>query len=148
MEHRKLNRALIAKARKLASRGLPLQAVAAGIGVHKSTLSEWLNRPGDELERELAEAIHEGQMEGAEALLAKLAGGDGRDAQWLLTHCPAWRDTFSDQAAVRREVLKVLELMVRCIRESELHLDDQRDLLLRMQASGITPQLPPADASH
>ena len=139
--HYKLNAALIEKAGRLAALGWSQRAIAEACGVTEEIFSIWLsNARGDsptELELQLFEAIQAAATAGEEALAAKIAAGDTRDAQWLLTHCARWRDRWSDAAATRREVNNTLAAVVQVIQQSDLTPDQQDHLLLRMQAAGL-----------
>ena len=139
--HRKLNQDLIAKAGRYAALGWSQKAIAEACGVSEWQFSEWLtNAKSDEpteLETLLSQAIQEAALKGEEALVRKIAEGDTRDAQWLLTHSPRWRNTWSDAAALRREVGSVLATVVQVVQQSDLTPEQQDHLLLRMQAAGL-----------
>lgn len=139
--HRKLNSDLIARAARLAALGWPQRNIAEACGVAEQTFSTWLtNGQSDEAteaESELCEAIREAYVQGEAAMVQKIAEGDSRDAQWLLTHSPRWRNTWSDAAATRREVGSVLATVVQVVQQSDLTPEQQDHLLLRMQAAGL-----------
>ena len=139
--HYKLNAQLIKKAARLAALGWSQRAMAEACGVTEEIFSIWLsNAKGDaptDLEVQLLQAIQDAAVAGEQALAAKIAEGDTRDAQWLLTHCARWRDNWSDAAATRREVMNVLGNVVQIIQTSELTPEQQDHLLLRMQAAGL-----------
>lgn len=136
--HYKLNASLIEKAGKLAALGWSQRAIAEACCVSEFQFSEWLNSSDPtELESQLSQAIQEAATAGEEALVAKIAQGDTRDAQWLLTHSARWRDHWSDAAATRREISNTLATVVQVIQQSGLTPDQQDQLLLRMQAAGL-----------
>jgi hypothetical protein len=139
--HYKLNAQLIQKAGKLAALGWSQRNIAEACGVTEEILSIWLsNAKGDnptDLELQLFQAIQEAAAAGEEALVTKIANGDTRDAQWLLTHSARWRDRWSDAAATRREINSVLATVVQVVQQSDLTPDQQDHLLLRMQAAGL-----------
>lgn len=139
--HYKLNAQLIRKAGKLAALGWSQRNIAEACGVTEEILSIWLsNAKGDnptDLELQLFQAIQEAAAAGEEALVTKIANGDTRDAQWLLTHSARWRDRWSDAAATRREINSVLATVVQVVQQSDLTPDQQDHLLLRMQAAGL-----------
>ena len=139
--HYKLNANLIDKAGKLAALGWSQRAIAEACGVTEEIFCIWLgNAKGDsptELELQLLQAIQDAATAGEEALVAKIAQGDTRDAQWLLTHSARWRDRWSDAAATRREISNTLATVVQVIQQSGLTPDQQDQLLLRMQAAGL-----------
>lgn len=139
--HRKLNQDLIAKAARYAALGWSQRSIAEACGVSEQQFCEWLGNAkkedATELEVELSEAIQEAALTGEEALVRKIAEGDNRDAQWLLTHSPRWRNTWSDAAALRREVGSVLATVVQVVQQSDLTPEQQDHLLLRMQAAGL-----------
>ena len=115
--------------------------IAEACGVDDSTFRMWISNAdtakATELESSLLAAIQEAAAAGEEALAAKIANGDTRDAQWLLTHSARWRDRWSDAAATRREVLNTLTTVVQVIQQSDLTPEQQDQLLLRMQAAGL-----------
>lgn len=139
--HYKLNAQLIEKAGRLAALGWSQKAIAEACGVTEEIFSIWLsNAKGEsptELELQLFQAIQDAALEGEQALVAKIAQGDTRDAQWLLTHSARWRDRWSDAAATRREINNTLTMVVQVIQQSDLTPEQQDHLLLRMQAAGL-----------
>jgi hypothetical protein len=139
--HYKLNAALIEKAGRLAALGWPYKDIAEACGVSYEALYLWLaNAKGEhptELELQLLQVMQEALWSGAEQQVAKIAAGDTKDAQWLLTHSPRWRETWSDAAHVRREVNNVLATVAQVVQQSDLTPEQQDHLLLRMQAAGL-----------
>ena len=63
-----------------------------------------------------------------------------QDAQWWLTHHPTTRDTWSDAAATRREVSRVMAEVCAAIETSGLSAEEQTRLLLALQARGLGTQ--------
>lgn len=139
--HYKLNQDLIKKAGRLAALGWSQKAIAEACGVSETAFCIWLNNAtGDkptDFELKLLKAIQEAATAGEQALVAKIADGDTRDAQWLLTHSARWRDRWSDAAATRREVNNVLTNVVQIIQQSELTQEQRDHLLLQMHAAGL-----------
>jgi transcriptional regulator with XRE-family HTH domain len=139
--HYKLNAQLIEKAGRLAALGWSQKAIAEACAVSEQQFSEWINNgrgpDSTELEAELSVAIQEAATAGEISLVAKIKDGDTRDAQWLLTHSPRWRERWSDAAATRREVTNTLTTVVQIIQQSELTPEQQDRLLLQMQAAGL-----------
>jgi transcriptional regulator with XRE-family HTH domain len=139
--HYKLNDQLIEKAARLAALGWSQRAMAEACGVTEEIFCKWLaNGRGNaptQLELQLLQAIQDALTTGEEALAAKIANGDTRDAQWLLTHSARWRDRWSDAAATRREVMNTLNTVVQVIQQSDLSPEQQDHILLRMQAAGL-----------
>jgi transcriptional regulator with XRE-family HTH domain len=139
--HYKLNAQLIEKAGRLAALGWSQKAIAEACAVSEQQFSEWINNgrgpDSTELEAELSLAIQEAATAGEISLVAKIKDGDTRDAQWLLTHSPRWRERWSDAAATRREVTSTLTTVVQIIQQSELTPEQQDRLLLQMQAAGL-----------
>jgi hypothetical protein len=74
------------------------------------------------------------------SLTSKLQSGDGRDAAWLLSHSPFFREQWSDAAAERRAVQRTLTGVVAAIDAAGLSDDQRTRLLLTMQAQGIGVQ--------
>ena len=139
--HYKLTPELIERVRKLRGIGFSQRDCAAACNVDESTLARWIAKgktaDATDMERQLYQTIREAGMEGAEKLVQRIFDGDSRDAQWLLTHSPEWRDSWSDAAHVRREVSKALTSVVQVIQSSDLTPEQQESLLLRMSAAGI-----------
>lgn len=135
--HYKLNADLIARAARLAALGWAQKDIAKACGVSEWQFSEWLSNARKEdatdLESQLSQAFHEASVAGEAAMVSKIAEGDSRDAQWLLTHSPRWRNTWSDGAAVRRALAAAADVVL----QSDLTPDQQKHLLLRMQAAGL-----------
>jgi hypothetical protein len=108
--HYKLNDDVIKKVRFLAEYGAPLEHIAPAAGVSFPALRMWLdNAKGPDPTREevaLLAAINEGRSKGGMRLISKVAEqadeGDFKAATWMLTHSPAFRDHYSDNAAVNR----------------------------------------------
>jgi hypothetical protein len=98
--HYKLNDAVIKKVRFLCEYGAPLEHIAPAVGVSYPAIKIWLsNAKGEnptEQEVALLAAVNEGRAAGGLRLASKIAesadAGDTRDAQWLLTHSPAFSD--------------------------------------------------------
>ena len=139
--HYKLNQELIKKAGRLAALGWSQKAIAEACGVDESTFRMWIanaeSTSPTKHESALLAAIQEAATAGEQALVAKIADGDTRDAQWLLTHSARWRDRWSDAAATRREVNNVLTNVVQIIQQCELTPEQQEQIFLRMQAAGL-----------
>lgn len=152
-DRRKLSADTAARARELAALGLPLASIAAGLGIHRSTLFKWgTESPPDGPERAVINAIQEGRQQGEAALIDRLhraaKGGDAKSAQWLLTHSPSWRQAWSDAAAERRAVLASQSRLTAVIAEArELSYEQKRMLFLRMAAAGESP-LKAGDPEH
>lgn len=138
--HRKLTPEAPAIARELAASGLPVASIAAALGVHRATLHRWCTEP-EGLGRDLGDAIQQGRQAGELALVQRLrrAAGDGdtRAATWLLTHAPGWRETWSDAAAERRTERRTMALAVEAIAGVGLPPDQERAVLLALQAKGL-----------
>ena len=142
MTRRKLSADLIPRARQLAELGMPLGAIAEAAGVHRATLHRWRSEAAAAgLERDLCDAIEGGHQAGETALVERLhaaaAQGDTRTACWLLTHCQAWRDRWSDSAAERRALAAQLQAVVGVIVAADLTPEQRERLLLQMQAAGV-----------
>jgi transposase-like protein len=138
--------AMIARAEELAAEGLPQSSIAAGLGVSHATFYKWVDLAktgaGDDTHAAFLDAIQRGTLRGEQQLLgfirAKAAEGESRDAQWLLTHSPRWRNTWSDAAATRRELQRTMTEVVAAIESAPGLTDDQRrTVLLSISARGI-----------
>ena len=71
------------------------------------------------------------------AAVASSAGVDWRAAAWLLEHHPQHRELYGDLAHDQRIRRQFLAGVIAAIAASELHLDDERRVLLQMQAHGV-----------
>ena len=140
--HYKLNADVIAKMREYAASGAALEHIAPALGVSYGSLYAWMtNAKGDnptELEIELLKAYDEGRAMGALTLVKHIhdaaANGDPRSAQWMLTHSPHYRRHYSDSAAERRAFRDGLELAATAAAEAGLSPEQERKLLLHLQA--------------
>ena len=144
--HRKLSRDLIARAADLARKGLRPASIAAGCGCSHAALRTWLisARSGDgtPLEIELLTALQEAQAAAEVALVDRLLQADDPATnRWLLTHGP-WRESWSDAAAERRAVAACLASVINAIAAAKLPLEEERRVLLHLQAAGNRIDLP------
>jgi hypothetical protein len=106
------------------------------------SIRQWLlnakSNNASQMEIALSAAIDEGRAKGGMRLtniIAKAADeGSTRDAQWMLTHSPAFRKHYSDNAAILRAKQEGIELAVQALAESELPPEQERNLLLRIQS--------------
>ena len=76
----------------------------------------------------------------AEALVAAVADGAGSDwkaSAWLLEHLPQHREQYGDLGHDRRIRRQFLAGVIAAIAAAELHPDDERRVLLQMQAHGV-----------
>lgn len=141
----KLTEDLVQAAQQHAAAGLPVALIAEKIGVHPQTCNRWLReadeRPEDSLHRQFRAAIFSSDAEYCRQLLAglKKSADDGNawSATWLLTHHPRLRDHFSDAAADRRVERRTMASVVDAIASSGLPPEQERLLLLNLQARGL-----------
>jgi hypothetical protein len=143
----KLTEELIAKARDLAASGAPDKTLAAACGVSIRAWQLWLSNArsgqGSSLEMQFLQAIREGRAEGELIHVQRLHKGDSKDSQWLLTHSPYWRDTWSDASAIRRANQRQMESVVSAIEASQsLTTEQKHEVLLQLQARGLGDVLP------
>ncbi|NBW39311.1 MAG: hypothetical protein EBR30_30680 [Cytophagia bacterium] len=140
--HYKLNDAVIKKVRFLCEYGAPLEHIAPAVGVTYESIRQWLaNAKGPDptdLEIALSVAINEGRAAGGLRLASKIAesadAGDTRDAQWLLTHSPAFRRHYSDNAAVTRAFSDGVQACVAAVQAAGLTPEQERAVLLQISA--------------
>lgn len=142
---------LIEVAEEAAAAGGALSTIAAACGVHTETVENWLkahrNGKGTELHEAFFAAVQRGQHQAELRAVRKICEfADSRDAQWWLTHNPRTRETWSDAAATRREIDRVLGQVAKGILESRLPDDQKAAVMLSIRAQGIQVQEPP-DAS-
>lgn len=144
MGYKVLSRELIRRAGDLAAIGLPNLSIAKGCGVSEATFYAWLKAArdgtGGELEAELMDTIQAAHTRGEAKLVKRLhqlaEEGDSRSTTWLLSHGPQ-RDSWSDAAATRREVDKVLGMVCEGILGSRISLDAKREVLTIIRAKGV-----------
>lgn len=140
--HYKLNDDVIKKVRILAEYGAPLEHIAPAAGISYGTIWQSLkNAKGPSptpQELKLSEAIEAGRAAGGMRLIGKVAeqadNGDIKAATWMLTHSPAFRDYYSDNAAVNRAKQETVGAVVDAIAGAGLSRETERDLLLRITA--------------
>lgn len=140
---------MISKAQDLAAMGCSAPAIAAELGVNRSTVWHWLKKgrdgTGSDLHARFSDAIEKGtalvEKRCLSALARALQSDECRDstpaAQWMLTHHPKCRDNWSDAAATRREVERVLGQVAQGISSSGLSSEQQQAVLLSMRAAGV-----------
>lgn len=133
---------IVEKARIASASGGTLQTIANACGVHLETVRNWLRQgatdDASDLQLSFLTAIQEGRHSAELRALQKItAFEDSRDAQWFLTHHPQCRDTWSDAAATRREVERVLGQVAQGIAASGLTTEQQQAVLLSMRAAGV-----------
>jgi hypothetical protein len=63
-----------------------------------------------------------------------VTNGDTRDAQWLLTHAPAYRRHYSDNAAVTRAFTDGVLAAVQGLQAAGLSPEQERAVLLQISA--------------
>ena len=140
--HYKLNDDVIKKVRILAEFGAPLEHIAPAAGVSYAALRMWLDKAyaDDATPEELAllAAVHDGRAAGGMRLMNRIAeqadNGDLKASTWMLTHAPAFRKHYSDNAAVTRAKQEGIDAAVQAIADANLPPDVERDLLLRITA--------------
>ena len=140
--HYKLNDDVIKKVRFLAEFGAPLQHIAPAAGVSYDALLQWIKNAklpdATPEEIRLSQAVEEGRAKGGMRLMNKIAeqadNGDLKASTWMLTHAPAFRSHYSDNAAVTRAKQEGIEAAVQAIADANLPPDVERDLLLRITA--------------
>lgn len=136
-----LTAAMVAAAAAVARTAPTLRAIGTALGVRPGTVRDWIRKGESEdappLHAEFAAAIHGALAEAETALVLKIAAGEPRDAAWLLTHSPFFRDDWSDAAAARRAVAASQARTVAVIEAAPHLTPDQRyRLLLELAAAG------------
>jgi hypothetical protein len=132
---------MVIHAAEVARKAPTLRAIGHALGVRPGTVRDWIRkgeRPdGPPLHAEFAAAIHGALAEAEMALVVRIAGGEPRDCAWLLTHSPFFRDDWSDAAAERRSERRILAAVVEAIAAAGLPAEQERTVLLTMQARGL-----------
>lgn len=142
----KIDADFLAVADRLASAGLALRTIAAGLGVSESwfyaRLQAARNGTGTPEDVELLDTIKAAQIRGQEELVQTLlrsaAKGDTRAATWLLSHAPSTRGQWSEAAALRRESQQIASRVVTVLADARkrgwLTLEAERVLLLMLRS--------------
>jgi transposase-like protein len=150
---------MIPLAQELAAEGFSMATIAARLGVGRSTVWDWLQTArsgkGNDLQNRFLDAIQSGagnvEKKCLGALARALASEECRDstpaATWMLTHHPLIRDSWSDAAATRREIDRVLGQVAKGILESRLPDDQKAAVMLSIRAQGVHVLEPEGDAS-
>jgi transposase-like protein len=138
----KITSEVIELAREAASAGGAWSTIAAACNVHEETVRLWIREAKagreDGLYQAFLTAINEGRHQAELKALRKItAFDDSRDAQWWLTHHPGTRDTWSDAAATRREVDRVIGMVATGVANSGLTPEQKQAVLLSIRASGV-----------
>jgi hypothetical protein len=136
-----LTAAMVAAAAEVARTAPTLRAIGTALGVRPGTVRDWIRKGESDgappLHAEFAAAIDGALAEAETALVLKIATGEPRDAAWLLTHSPFFRDDWSDAAAARRAVAASQARTVAVIQAAPHLTPDQRyRLLLELAAAG------------
>ena len=95
---------------------------------------------GDTLLPGMASSILGCDATDAEALVAVVAHGAGADwraAAFLLQHHPQHRELYGDLGHDRRIHREYLARVIAAVADAALHPDDERRVLLQMQAHGV-----------
>jgi transposase len=144
----KLTPELIDRAAEVAAECPSYTAIANVCGVSRQVVALWIERgktdQGTELEKQFSGAILEQITASEKRLAIKLATGEPKDAAWLLTHSPFFRDEWSDASAARREVQKAMANVAQAIEASSLSPEQRLELFTRLGATGLEP--PSVDA--
>lgn len=116
--------------------------VANACKVSLSTVNLWLQHgrrgTGDELHKRFSDAIQEGHYEAEKKAVEIItSSADPRSLAWWLTHHPATRETWSDAAAERRTERRTVTTVLEAVAATGLTPDQERTLLLQMQARGL-----------
>jgi transposase len=133
---------MIQVAAEVAAKCPSYRAIARSIGVHHCTIRDWLDKgedPGSpELFRRFSESIHEALLTAEKNLTEKITSGEPKDAAWMLTHSPFFREEWSDAAAERRAERRTMSTVVDAIAAAGLPAEQERTVLLQLQARGLS----------
>lgn len=140
--HYKLNADVIKKVRFLCTYGAPLEHIASAVGVSYAAFRMWVDNAktdkATDLELALLAAVNDGRAEGGLRLVSKIAesadNGDTKDAQWLLTHAPAYRKHYSDNAAVTKAYREGVDSVIQAMALAGITPEQEKAVLLHVQA--------------
>lgn len=140
-----INAKHVEDAAKLAAAGLTISKIALSLGVNERTVYAWMREgktcADTDLRAQFRQVIHEGWINTGQGYLNSLkqhaANGTTAAATWFLTHHPFFRDDFSDAAAERRVEKRTVSEVLEAIAAAGLSPDDERKVLLQIQARGI-----------
>jgi transposase-like protein len=132
---------MIQVAAEVAAKCPSYRAIARSLGVHHCTVRDWVERGEDssapELFQRFSTAIHEALLTAEINLTEKITCGEPKDAAWMLTHSPFFREEWSDAAAERRAVQRSQDRTIAVIEAApELSPDQRRMLFARLAAAG------------
>ena len=117
------------------------RAISRALGVHHCTVRDWMQKgdaeDADPLFRSFSTAIHDALLVAEKGLTKKIAEGEPKDAAWLLTHSPFFRDEWSDAAAERKTERRTVATVLEAVAAAGLPADLEHTLLLQMQARGL-----------
>jgi hypothetical protein len=135
---------MVPLAAEIAAKCPTFVAIARGIGVHEETIRNWMRKgeqeESDSLHAQFFAAISAALLEGEKYLSLKLFNGDSKDAAWILTHSPFFRDEWSDAAAERRAVQRSQDRTIAVLEAApELTNEQRRMLFARLAAAGEHP---------
>jgi hypothetical protein len=143
-----LTPAMVKGAGTMAEAGATVTMIAASLGISRKTAHCWIREgedlPDSDLRAQFRNTIHEGWLNTGKNYLSNLkeqsSNGSTTAATWFLTHHPFFRDDFSDAAAERRTEKRTLAQVVDAIAAAGLNPDDERRVLLQIQARGLGAQ--------
>ena len=136
---------MVEAAGRMAASGLTIALIAAGLGISRKTAHGWIkdgkDAPEDDLKARFRNTLHEGWLNTGKNYLHNLkeqsSNGSTTAATWFLTHHPFFREDFSDHAAERRVERKTVAAVIDAITAAALDPEDERRLLLQIQARGL-----------
>ena len=133
---------MIQVAAEVAAKCPSYRAIARSLGVHHCTVRDWVERGEDpsapELFQRFSTAIHEALLTAEINLTEKITCGEPKDAAWMLTHSPFFREEWSDAAAERRAERRTMSTVVDAIAAAGLPAEQERTVLLQLQARGLS----------
>jgi hypothetical protein len=133
---------MIQVAAEVAAKCPSYRAIARSLGVHHCTVRDWVERGEDpsapELFQRFSTAIHEALLTAEINLAEKITCGEPKDAAWMLTHSPFFREDWSDAAAERRAERRTMSTVVDAIAAAGLPAEQERTVLLQLQARGLS----------
>jgi hypothetical protein len=135
----KITPELLERVGRLAALGLAQKHIAEACNVTPEHFSRWVTKGRQDdtqtsLEYQLWQVFHEATVQGEMRLVQRIAEGDTKDAQWLLSRSPRWRARWSENSAVTRAFREGISMAIEGLQAAGLTPEQERNALLWISA--------------